>query len=54
MTMEKSSQLINVAGQYRLGSSMNLEFSSVDLDERQTMQKQDEDQADEDQVKEGG
>ena len=38
---------------------MNLEFPSVDLDERQTRQKYDEDQmeedqADEDQVKEGG
>ena len=38
---------------------MDLEFSSVDLDKRQTRQKQDEDQAkedlaDEDQVKKGG
>ena len=38
---------------------MNLEFSSVNLDERYTGQKQDEgeakkDQVDEDQVKEGG
>ena len=38
---------------------MNLEFSSVDLDERQIKQKEDEDQGkeyqwDEDQMKEGG